>query len=162
MIEPSAGAGRRQEPMPLPDEGYMRLALEAARRAGLAGQPPVGACLVREGRVLASASNRVISDVDVTAHAEIVLIREACARERTLDLAGCELYSTVEPCAMCLAASQYAGIARIVFGASLADMQAITGREYPGVILHGPALRGGCLREESLALLREWAGRARS
>jgi tRNA(Arg) A34 adenosine deaminase TadA len=144
----------------------MRRALEAARRAGLAGEPPIGACLVRGGDVLGAASNSVISALDITAHAEMTLIRDACRRERTLDLAGCELYVTVEPCPMCLAASHYAGIGRIVFGATLEDLHALTGGELisglrgsqPG----GPRVEGGCLREESLVLLRSWAGRGRA
>jgi tRNA(adenine34) deaminase len=144
------------------DEAWMQLALEAARRAGLAGEPPIGACLVRAGQVLGTASNCVVSELDITAHAEITLIRDACRRGRTLDLSGCELYSTVEPCPMCLAACQYAGIGRIVYGATLTDLQAFTGNEMlraPGVAgQHGPKLQGGCLRRECLALLESWAG----
>lgn len=144
------------------DESHMRRALEAARRAALAGEPPIGACLVRGGEVLATASNCVISTLDITAHAEIALIREACRRARTLDLGGCELYSTVEPCPMCLAACHYARIERIVYGASLADLHALTGGElFPGIGLPGgPVRTGGCLREESRALLAAWAGRS--
>ena len=160
MNEALASAALRQGCAP-PAVDHMRVALEAARRAGLAGQPPIGACLVRDGRVVATASNSVVSDLDVTAHAEIVAIRAACTRERTLDLSACELYSTVEPCGMCLTASRYAGIGRIVFGASLADVQSITGREYPGADPQGLELRGGCLRDESVALLRDWAARVR-
>ncbi len=151
--QPPAGAGG--------DETCMRLALEAARRAGLAGEPPIGACLVRDGKVLATASNCVISSLDITAHAEIALIRDACRRQRTLDLSGCELYVTVEPCPMCYAASHYARIGRIVYGASLEELHALTGaelltpREAP---MGGPVLSGGCLRQDALALLRNWAG----
>lgn len=145
------------------DESYMRLAIEAARRAGLAGEPPIGACLVRNGTVLGTASNCVISDLDITAHAEITLIRDACRRLRTLDLAGCELFSTVEPCPMCYAASHYAGIGRVVFGATLEDLHALTGGEMlarlGAVGVPGPALAGDCLRRECLSLLEHWAGR---
>jgi tRNA(Arg) A34 adenosine deaminase TadA len=142
------------------DAAWMRLALEAARRAGLAGEPPIGACLVRDGAVVATASNCVVASLDITAHAEVSVIREACRRERTLELAGCTLYSTVEPCPMCFAASHYARIGRIVFGASLADFDELTGTELTGgrATGGGPRLDGGCLREESLALLRRWAG----
>ena len=144
------------------DESAMRLALEAARRAGLAGEPPIGAALVRNGQVLATASNTVISDLDITAHAEINLIRDACRRHRSLDLAGCELFATVEPCPMCLAASHYARIGRIVFGISLEDLHALTGAEMlagPRIVAAGgPVLNGGCLRSESLALLQAWSG----
>jgi tRNA(Arg) A34 adenosine deaminase TadA len=141
----------------------MRLALAAARRAGLAGEPPIGACLVRNGEVIGIASNCVIAELDITAHAEIMLIRDACRKQRTLDLSGCHLFTTVEPCPMCLAASHYARIGRIVFGASLEDLHALTGAEMLSGPRGGhgdcPALSGECLRSESLALLRSWAGR---
>ncbi len=157
-------AGRVARPEPATcasDEDAMRLALEAARRAGLAGEPPIGACLVRHGLVIAVASNSVVAALDPTAHAEINLIRDACRRERSLDLAGCELFATVEPCPMCLTASHYARIGRVVFGASLEDLHALTGSE----LLAGPRLpdgivsKSGCLRDESLALLQAWSGR---
>lgn len=140
----------------------MRRALEAARRALLAGEPPIGACLVRGAEVIATASNCVISTLDITAHAEMAVIRAACREQRALDLSGCELYVTVEPCPMCRAAAHYARIGRIVHGASLADLQAITANElqqsWSGA---GPALEGGVLREESLALLRAWSAGTR-
>lgn len=146
------------------DEQHMRRALDAARRAGLAGEPPIGACLVRGGEVLATASNCVISELDVTAHAEIRLIRDACRRERRLDLSGCELYATVEPCAMCLAACHYARIGRVVFGATLEDLHGLTGGELLARLAPAPgiAIRGDCLREESLELLRHWAGQGKA
>ena len=164
MTYPVPGLAARDLPVATRsgDESAMRMALEAARRAGLAGEPPIGACLVRDGRVLASASNTVISELDITAHAEINLIRDACRKGRSLSLAGCELFATVEPCPMCLAASHYARIGRIVFGASLEDLHALTGAEMlagPRVpTAGGPVLSGGCLRSESLALLQAWSG----
>lgn len=166
MASPGAVAERTAVAGVLGDEDCMRLALAAARRAGLAGEPPIGACLVRDGVVVGTASNAVISELDITAHAEIVLIRDACRKERTLELSRATLYSTVEPCPMCLAASHYARIGRIVFGASLAEMHALTGAEMMGLVQGhgegGPRLEGGCLRDEALALLRGWAGRARA
>lgn len=141
------------------EERHMRVALEAARRAGLAGEPPIGACIVRDGAVIATAANCVVSSLDVTAHAEVAAIREACRRERSLDLSGCELYVTVEPCPMCRAASHYAGIGRIVCGATLEDFDALTGEELVDRAGAGPVVEPGCLREESLVLLRAWAER---
>jgi len=148
-------------------EPFMRAALDAARRGLLAGEPPVGACLVRDGDIIATANNGVISELDATAHAEIGVIREACRQQRTLSLAGCTLYATVEPCLMCLTACHYAGIGEIVFGATLDDMHAVTGNE-----LHvehaalerggfGVTLTGACLRGESAALLEDWSRRFR-
>jgi tRNA(Arg) A34 adenosine deaminase TadA len=144
-------------------EGFMAIALAAARRAGLAGEVPIGACLVRGDRVIASGANSIIASLDITAHAEMNLIREACEQLRTLRLDGCELYVTVEPCGMCLAACHYAHINRVVFGARLADLHALTGDELPGPDSRppggDPTLIGDCLRADSLALLQAWAAR---
>ena len=143
---------------------FMATALQSARRAGLAGDAPIGACLVRAGEVLAVASNGVVSELDVTAHAEVRALREACRRLRTLDLGGCELYVTVEPCPMCLAACHYARVGHVTWAASLEDLHALTGGELLGVGAPASIVTGGgVLREESLALLRAWsAGRNRA
>jgi len=142
----------------------MRTALEMARRGMAAGGPPVGACLVRDGRLVSRNHNAVVSELDITAHAEIVVIREACRELRSLNLEGCVLYVTVEPCPMCLAACHYAGISAIVFGAPIDAMQAITGHE---LLLESdalfanqgnrPLIRGGVLADECQLLLDQWA-----
>lgn len=143
-------------------ERYMRFALQMAERGMAAGGPPVGACLVRDGDVLVSAHNCVVGELDITAHAEITVIRQACRELQTLSLSGSVLYVTVEPCAMCLAASHYAGIAEIVFGAPIAAMQAITNDELsvPAEELLGDAaslsVSGGVLSAECQALLDQW------
>ena len=143
--------------MAVPLAAAMREALAAARRGLLAGEPPVGACIVADGQVLATAHTAVIAGPDPTAHAEILALRAACQHARAPWLSGCELYVTVEPCAMCLAASHYAGIERVWFGASLEEMQAITGRELQGAVPPGLRLEGGVLADECGALLREWS-----
>ena len=135
----------------------MREALAVARRGLLAGEPPIGACVVQDGRVIASAHTAVIAGADPTAHAEILALRAACQHARTPWLSGCELYVTVEPCAMCLAASHYAGIERVYFGVGLDAMQAVTGRELPGPVPDGLVLSGGLLADECGALLRAWS-----
>jgi len=139
----------------------MREALAAALRAQLAGEPPVGACIVHEGRVIATAHTAVIAGPDATAHAEILALRSACRHTRTAFLDGCELFVTVEPCAMCLAASHYAGIERVWFGAGLDAMQAVTGRELKGAVPGGMTISGGLLASECEALLNDWAGTRR-
>jgi guanine deaminase len=139
-------------------EQFMRVALKMAERGMAAGGPPVGACLVRADEVIVAAHNSVISELDVTAHAEISLIRQACQELRVLSLEGCSLYVTVEPCLMCLSACFYAGIREIVFGAPISAMQALTdgelcmdvGELYPGTI------SGGVLEADCLALLSRW------
>ena len=144
-------------------EQFMRVALTMAERGMAAGGPPVGACLVRDTEVIASAHNAVISDLDVTAHAEVAVIRSACRELRALDLHGCTLFVTVEPCLMCLAASYYAGIGEICFGASLLDMQAVTGSELCVPLSQVfadqadvPRIIGGILHADCLALLNSW------
>lgn len=144
-------------------ELFMRAALEMARRGLAAGGPPVGACLVSDGQVISRNHNAVVGELDITAHAEIVVIREACHELRSLQLEGCVLYVTVEPCPMCLAACHYAGIRRIVCGAPIAAMQAITGDELlvtPEVLFanqaHKPLITSGLLASESQALLDQW------
>lgn len=139
----------------------MRAALAAAQRGQLAGEPPVGACVVQDGQVIASAHTAVIAGPDPTAHAEILALRAACQRLRTPSLAGCELYVTVEPCAMCLAAIHYAGIGQVWFGAGLDAMQAVTGHELRGNLPEGMALTGGVLADECGSLLGEWAASRR-
>lgn len=97
----------------------MTRALEAARAAAGNGEVPVGAVLVHapSGRVLAVAANRVEADCDPTAHAEMLAIREAARRMGEPRLVDCDLYVTLEPCAMCAQAIAHARIRRLVFGA---------------------------------------------
>jgi tRNA(Arg) A34 adenosine deaminase TadA len=142
---------------------HMHAAIAVARRGLAAGEPPVGACLVRGDEVIVTLNNAVISELDATAHAEMRVIREACRRLRTLELRDCTLYATVEPCLMCLSACHYAGIDRVVYGASLADMHAVTGAELtvaPDDLVRGGlrvVVSGQCLADECRALLDDWA-----
>ena len=103
------------------DAAYMRLAIAKAEQGILRGQTPFGACIVRKGRVVAVGHNQVWKNTDITAHAEICAIRDACRVLKTIDLSGCTIYSTCEPCPMCFAACHWANISRIVFGARIAD-----------------------------------------
>jgi len=141
----------------------MQRAIETARRGIAAGEPPIGACLVRDGEVIATAHNSVVSALDITAHAEIMVIREACRSLRALDLSGCHLYVTVEPCAMCIGACHYAGISLIVFGARLADINALTGNElgapHSELLVDGNgtlAIVGDFMRNDCMDLLSAW------
>ncbi len=139
------------------DETLMRAALALARRGLLAGEAPVGACIVQDGRMIASAHSAVAGGPDASAHAEILAIRAACRSLRSATLAGCELYVSVEPCAMCLAACHYAGIHQVFFAASLQDMQAVTGNELAAPLPASIRLHGDVLGDEARALLVEWA-----
>jgi tRNA(adenine34) deaminase len=99
------------------DEYFMRMALREAKRGGREGEVPVGAVLVREGQVLARAHNRPIHLHDPSAHAEILALRRAARKLGNYRLEGCDLYVTIEPCAMCAGAIVQARLRRTVFGA---------------------------------------------
>jgi tRNA(Arg) A34 adenosine deaminase TadA len=110
----------------MPGEKFMREAIaeaEAGMRAGRGG--PFGCVIVRQGEVIARGNNRVTSTNDPTAHAEITAIREACRTLGTFSLADCELYTSCEPCPMCLAAIYWARIPQLFYGNTRADAAAI-------------------------------------
>ncbi len=109
----------------------MRLALHEARAAAQDGEVPVGAVVMRGGEVLAVARNRMRDLADPTAHAEIVALRAAAAALGTSRLDGCDLWVTLEPCAMCAGAIALARVSRLYFGA---------GDAKGGAVLHGPRL----------------------
>jgi tRNA(adenine34) deaminase len=115
-----------------PHLSAMQMALAEAKAAGAGGDVPVGAVVIDpKGRVLASAGNRVEADHDPTAHAEILVLRAGAARLGTARLAECDLYVTLEPCAMCAAAIALARLRRLYFGAY--DPKG-------GAVEHGPRL----------------------
>jgi tRNA(adenine34) deaminase len=99
------------------DTEALGLALDEARAAGAAGEVPVGAILVENGVVIGRGQNRVLRDLDPTAHAEIVALREAARALGNYRLGGCELFVTLEPCAMCAGAMIHARIGRLIFAA---------------------------------------------
>ena len=97
---------------------FMDLALKAAEKAGKSGEVPIGCVIVRDGKVLAAASNRTLNERDPTAHAEILAIRDAARELGSERLADCDLYVTLEPCTMCAAAISFARIRRLYYGAA--------------------------------------------
>jgi tRNA(adenine34) deaminase len=138
------------------DTRFMTLALRRAARAAAAGEVPVGAVVVRGGRVIAGGANRPVRAVDPTAHAEIVALRRAARKVGNYRLPDCELYVTVEPCAMCLGAIVQARVRRLVYGASDPKAGAVASvMTFPFANLnHRPEVVGGVLAAESAALLR--------
>ena len=100
------------------DVGFMRLALAAAGQARLEGEVPVGAVVVKDGEVIAVGHNQPIGRRDPTAHAEVIALRAAAEKLGNYRLPGCELYVTLEPCAMCSGAMMHARLARVVYAAS--------------------------------------------
>lgn len=103
------------------NEKFMRLAISKARAGVDKGQSPFGACIVQNNTVISLEHNLVIQKTDITAHAEIQAIRDACKKLDTIDLSGCEIYSTCEPCPMCFAAIHWARIDRVYYGAEIKD-----------------------------------------
>ena len=104
---------------------HMRAALAEARRGVMKGEGgPFGAVVVKDGLIIARGHNRVIVSNDPTAHAEIVAIRDACSRLGTFSLAGCEIYSSCEPCPMCFAAIYWSRLERIYYAATCEDATA--------------------------------------
>lgn len=99
------------------DTSFMQLATEEARAAAAAGEVPIGALIVHDGKILARSGNRTIRDCDPTAHAEVIVIREAARLLKNYRLAGTTLYVTIEPCSMCAGAIIQARIPRLVYGA---------------------------------------------
>lgn len=139
------------------DEQFMRLALAEARRAAEAGEVPVGAVVTLDGKVLANAANRTITDGDPTAHAEIVALRAAAKALGNYRLAGATLYVTLEPCAMCAGALVHARIARLVYSCDDPKVGAVSWclrvLEHP-MLNHSVEIIGGILADESASLLR--------
>lgn len=137
----------------------MREALALAAQASVAGEVPVGAVVVQDERIIGRGYNRPISSHDPTAHAEIVAMREAAAAVGNYRLAGCDLYVTLEPCAMCVGAMLHARVARVVFGArdpktgacgSVIDLPAVE------ALNHHARFEAGLLAEECGALLKKF------
>ena len=141
------------------DEGYMSAALDLARRAGEAGEVPVGALLVQDDTVLARAFNQPITVNDPTAHAEMLVLREAASKLANYRLPGTTLYVTLEPCPMCAGAMVHARVSRLVFGAvdsrsgAAGSMCDIARSE---ALNHRLEVTGGVRAAESAALLEEF------
>ena len=103
------------------DREFMREAIRLASESVRNGGGPFGAVIVKDGKIVAGSSNRVTIDNDPTAHAEVNTIREACRRLGTFDLSGCVIYTSCEPCPMCLGAIYWAHIDRIYYGNTRKD-----------------------------------------
>src|ERR1700678_1883411 len=139
------------------DAEALTLALEEARAAGAAGEVPVGAIVVENGAVVGRGQNRVLRDLDPTAHAEIVALRQAALALGNYRLAGCELFVTLEPCAMCAGAMIHARLARLIYAAADPKAGAVTSvlevLNHPR-LNHQMLVTSGILADESGELLR--------
>ncbi len=141
------------------DQQFMRMAIEQAQLAAQSGEVPVGAVLVKDGKVISKAFNRPISNHDPSAHAEMLALREAALAEENYRIPGSTLYVTLEPCAMCSGAMLHARIGRVVYGAldpktgaagSVLDIFASK------QINHQTSVEGGIMSEECGQLLRDF------
>ena len=143
----------------------MDLALEQAEHARDLGEVPIGAVVVSAtGEVLASAGNRTLVLRDPTAHAELLAIRAACAKLGSERLSDCDLYVTLEPCAMCAAAISFARIRRLYFGASDAKGGAVEhGPRFfaQASCHHAPEVVGGLGETKAATLLKEFFAQRR-
>ena len=147
------------------DEYYMREALSMARSAECLGEVPVGAIVVREGVIVGRGFNSPIGESDPTAHAEIAALRDAARSLENYRLPGCELFVTLEPCAMCAGAILHSRIARVVYGArdpktgvhgSVVDLFAVER------LNHHTRVEGGVLAEECSQLLSSFIASRRT
>ena len=140
------------------DQKFMQLALEQARLAASAGEVPVGAVIVKDGQVIAVGHNAPVAAHDPTAHAEIAALRQAAQVLGNYRLDGCELFVTLEPCAMCSGAVLHARLDRVVYGA--ADVKAGCCGSVTDLFAqpfnHHPVIEKGLRADEAQQLLQEF------
>ena len=148
-----------------PHEHFMRAALDEARKAFAAGEVPVGAVVVVDGRIAGRGFNQPIAAIDPTAHAEIVALREAARAAGNYRLAGATLYVTIEPCLMCVGAMVHARVDTVVFGAAEpkagAVVSTLAAHELPS-LNHRMTAVGGVLEDECRAIIQEFFKRRRT
>jgi tRNA(Arg) A34 adenosine deaminase TadA len=147
----------------VPEERYMRLAIEKCRKGINRGQSPFGACIVKDGQVIALEHNVVWETTDITAHAEVTAIRAACRNIDDIDLTGAVIYSTTEPCPMCFSASHWARIGTIVYGASIEDAAKagfneleVSNEDLKRIGDTGVEIIPDFMRDECVKLFEEW------
>lgn len=144
------------------DERFMQMAIDLSVENVANGGGPFGAVIVREGEVVATGVNRVTDENDPTAHAEVKAIREACAKLHCFKLDGCTVYTSCEPCPMCLSALYWAGVERIIYGNTKDDAKAIDFDDsfiYDQIALAHDQRSIPCInfmRDKALAAFRAW------
>lgn len=148
------------------DERFMQMAIDLSVENVANGGGPFGAVIVRDGEVVATGVNRVTATNDPTAHAEVSAIRAACASVGDFKLTGCTVYSSCEPCPMCLSALYWAGVARIYYGNTKADAKAI---DFDDSFIYDEIARGyaersipcvNFMRDKAQAAFSAWAEKA--
>ncbi len=147
------------------DEAAMRIALDQGLNAWLAGEVPVGAVIMREGQVIATGYNRPITTHDPTAHAEIVALRHAALLLENYRLPECELFVTLEPCAMCAMALMHARFKRVVFAAhdpKTGVAGSVTDLFANRQLNHHTVVQGGLMADASSQLLKQFFNERRA
>jgi guanine deaminase len=144
-------------------EFYMQLAIDKAKEGVDKGQSPFGACIVKDGKVISCEHNTVWQNTDITAHGEIHAIREANMKLNTIDLSGCVIYSTCEPCPMCFTAIHWARIEKIYYGAKIEDAKSFGFNELTvsneKMKEYGKSkveINGSFMREKCIELFKYW------
>jgi len=105
------------------DKKFMQCAIDKAYEGIKSGQTPFGACIVKNDKIISCEHNTVWETTDITAHAEVTAIRAACKKLKSIDLSGCTIYSTCEPCPMCFSAIHWAKIKKIIYGTEIKDAE---------------------------------------
>jgi tRNA(Arg) A34 adenosine deaminase TadA len=147
------------------DAKFMEMAINLSIENIDSGGGPFGAVIVKDGEIIATGANRVVPNSDPTAHAEVMAIRNACAKLGTFQLTGCTVYSSCEPCPMCLSALYWAGVSRICYGNTKDDAKAINFDDsfiYDQLELDYSRRSITCnhfLRDEALESFRKWAAK---
>ena len=150
-----------------PDEDarFMELAIQLSEENVDTGGGPFGAVVVRDGELIATGANRVVPNNDPTAHAEVMAIRNACQKLGTFELDGCTVYTSCEPCPMCLSALYWAGVSRICYGNTKADARNINFDDsfiYDQLDLSYSDRQIRCehfMRDRALGAFRKWAAK---
>lgn len=144
----------------------MQLAIEKAKEGIEKGQTPFGACVVKDNKVISTAHNTVWKDTDITRHAEINAIMDACKVLNNIDLSSCTIYSTCEPCPMCFSACHWARISKIIYGASIEDAKKIgfneltvSNKKMKESGKSSIEIESGFLKKECLELFEIWLKR---
>lgn len=150
------------------NEHFMKKAINFAKQGVNKGQTPFGACIVNKDKVISIAHNQVWANTDITAHAEIMAIRSACKKLKSISLRGATIYSTCEPCPMCFAAIHWSGISTIVYGTDIRDAKkngfnelVISNLKLKKIGLSNIKLIKNILLKENLELFKFWAGIAK-
>ncbi len=147
----------------------MRLAIAKAIEGIKKGQTPFGACIVKHNKVIACSHNLVWKSKNITAHAEMAAISSACKTLQGIDLTGCTIYSTCEPCPMCFSACHWARISRIVSGSAIKDAKrfgfnemAVSNVKLKKLIKSRVKITSGVAKKENIALFEFWQKQAKA